>query len=106
MMVQMAASNTLLQTLVDDDKRGRVMSFYTMAFMGMTTFGSLLAGWLASKIGAGHTVLIGGVLCVVGALIFSTHRQLLQKAIGRLPLDAVLLPNDAYGSFLNKSKQV
>ena len=52
MMVQMAASNTLLQTIVDDDKRGRVMSFYTMAFFGMTPFGSLLGGWLGGWIGA------------------------------------------------------
>ena len=44
MMVQMAASNTLIQTMVDEDKRGRVMSFYTMAFLGMAPFGSLLAG--------------------------------------------------------------
>ena len=59
-MVQMAASNTLLQTLVDDDKRGRVMSFYTMSIMGITPFGSLLAGGLASRIGAPHTLLFGG----------------------------------------------
>ncbi len=52
MMVQMASSNTIIQTIVEEDKRGRVMSFYTMAFMGMAPFGSLLAGSLASKIGA------------------------------------------------------
>ena len=61
MMVQMAASNTLLQTIVDDDKRGRVMSFYTMAFFGMTPFGSLLGGWLGGLIGAPSTVLLGGI---------------------------------------------
>ena len=58
MMVQMAASNTVLQTIADDTKRGRVMSFYTVAFMGMTPFGSLLSGWLASWIGVEDTVLI------------------------------------------------
>ena len=52
MMQQMAASNTILQTIVDDDKRGRVMSFYSMAFMGMAPFGSLLAGTAATRIGA------------------------------------------------------
>jgi hypothetical protein len=52
LMQQMAASNTILQTIVDDDKRGRVMSFYAMAFLGMTPFGSLLAGRLASQAGA------------------------------------------------------
>ena len=71
MMVQMASSNTMLQTLVDDDKRGRVMSFYTMAFMGMAPFGSLLAGALASKIGAPHTLLIGGCICILGGLLFA-----------------------------------
>ena len=65
MMVQMAASNTVLQTIVDDDKRGRVMSFYTMAFFGMTPFGSLLGGWLGGWIGAPTTVLLGGIATVV-----------------------------------------
>ena len=52
MMQQMAASNTIIQTIVDDDKRGRVMSFYAVAFVGMAPFGSLLAGPLAHAIGA------------------------------------------------------
>ena len=52
MMVQMASSNTIIQTVVDEDKRGRVMSFYAMAFMGMSPFGNLFAGLMASKIGA------------------------------------------------------
>ena len=52
MMQQMAASNTIIQTIVEDDKRGRVMSFYAMAFVGMAPFGSLLAGVLAHAIGA------------------------------------------------------
>ena len=70
MMVQMAGSNTFLQTIVHDDKRGRIMSFYTMAFMGMAPFGSLLAGWLASIMGAPKTIMAGGILCIVGALLF------------------------------------
>jgi MFS family permease len=69
LMVQMALSNTSLQTIVDDDKRGRVMSFYTMAFMGMAPFGSLLAGALAHRIGAPNTLLLGGLACVAGALL-------------------------------------
>jgi len=56
MLMQMTSSNTILQTIVDDDKRGRVMSFYTMAFMGTAPFGSLLAGALASKVGAPTTL--------------------------------------------------
>jgi len=70
MMVQMASGNTILQTIVDDDKRGRVMSFYTVAFMGMAPFGNLLAGELADKIGAPNTILLSGVCCILGALIF------------------------------------
>jgi MFS family permease len=71
MMVQMASSNTILQTIVDDDKRGRVMSFYSMAFMGMVPFGSLLAGSLASRIGAPCTVILGGVACLLAAAAFA-----------------------------------
>jgi MFS family permease len=70
MMVQMASSNTILQTIADDDKRGRVMSFYTVAFMRMAPFGNLLAGDLADKIGAPDTILFSGICCVLGALIF------------------------------------
>jgi MFS family permease len=80
-MVQMASSNTLLQTIVDDDKRGRVMSFYTMAFMGMAPFGSLVAGVLASKIGAPNTLLIGGISCVVGLFMFAKKLPLLREMI-------------------------
>jgi MFS family permease len=71
MMVQMAASNTLIQTMVDEDKRGRVMSFYTMAFFGMMPFGSLAAGWLGARIGAPATVAWGGALTVVAAALFA-----------------------------------
>ncbi len=70
MMIQMAASNTILQTIVDEDKRGRVMSFYAMAFFGMVPLGSLLAGILAHRIGAPNTILVGGVACVLGAGAF------------------------------------
>ncbi|XXT15443.1 MFS transporter [Sorangium sp. So ce429] len=70
MMVQMAASNTLLQTIVDEDKRGRVMSFYTMAFFGMAPFGSLIAGWLGGRIGAPATVLWGGVATLAAVGLF------------------------------------
>jgi MFS family permease len=67
MMVQMASSNTLLQVLVDDDKRGRIMAFYAMAFMGTVPFGSLLAGSLGGIIGVRSTVFLGGVFCIIGA---------------------------------------
>jgi len=69
--LQMASCNTLLQSIVDDDKRGRVMSLYAMAFMGTAPFGSYFAGIMASTIGAPYTLLIGGVSCIVGAIIFA-----------------------------------
>ena len=81
MMLQMASSNTILQTIVDDDKRGRVMSVYTMAFMGTAPFGSLLAGSLASSFGAPNTLLIGGIFCVLGALIFASKLTGLKKLV-------------------------
>ena len=64
-MVQMAATNTVLQTLVDDQMRGRVMAFYTMAFLGTAPIGSLLAGLLADRIGTAATIAIGGVACLL-----------------------------------------
>jgi MFS family permease len=70
MLINIAAVNTILQTITEDDKRGRVMSFYTMAFIGMTPIGNLLAGILAEAIGAPNTILISGVICVIGAIVF------------------------------------
>lgn len=70
-MVQIASSNTALQVITEDDKRGRVMSFYTVAFLGMATFGSLLVGGLAGKIGAPNTMLISGLVCILGAVILA-----------------------------------
>jgi MFS family permease len=71
MIAQMVSSNILIQNLTADDKRGRVMSLYTISFMGMVPFGSLLAGSLASKIGAPHALIISGLSCVMGSLFFS-----------------------------------
>ena len=69
-MVQLAASNTIVQTIVDDDKRGRVMSFFMMAFFGAAPFGSLLAGSLADRIGTPATLRLAGVCCAAGAAWF------------------------------------
>lgn len=66
-MVEMAATNTILQTVVEEELRGRVMAFYTMAFLGTAPIGSLLAGVVADRIGAPATILVGGVACIVGA---------------------------------------
>lgn len=73
MMLQMSMSNTLLQTLSDEDKRGRVMSFYTMMFMGMIPFGNLLAGFVVGAVGAPLTVILGGGVCILGALVFGAR---------------------------------
>jgi MFS family permease len=81
MIMQMAACNTIIQTIVDDDKRGRVMSFYMMAFIGTAPFGSLLAGAFASKFGAPSTLLAGGILCVLGAVVFAGKLPDLRKTI-------------------------
>jgi MFS family permease len=69
-----AASNTIIQSLVTEDKRARVMSYYTMAFFGSAPFGSLLAGALAHRIGAPHTVIVTGACCVAGSIWFTMER--------------------------------
>lgn len=70
MMLQMACSNTLIQTMVPNDLRGRVMALYSMAFMGLAPFGALFGGALAHRVGAPITVAVGGVACVLGAIWF------------------------------------
>ena len=91
-MVHMAASNTILQTIVDEDKRGRVMSFYAMAFLGMAPIGSLLIGGLAEKVGASLAVALGGGVCILGGALFAwqlpnirEHIRPIYRRIGVLP---------------------
>jgi MFS family permease len=81
MMQGMAASNTIVQTVVPEDRRGRVMSYYTMAFVGMAPFGSLLAGGLAHLLGAPHTVIITGSVVVLGGIWFATRLRAIRDAI-------------------------
>ncbi len=95
MMQQMAASNTMLQTIVDDDKRGRVMSFYSMAFLGMTPFGSLLEGALANRIGAPRTLMIGGCLCIAGAAWFVMQLPAIRSAVRPVYVRLGILPDVA-----------
>jgi MFS family permease len=73
MLLQMSSSNTLIQSMVPDELRGRVMSAYSMMFMGMAPLGALLAGGLAETVGAPATIAIGGAVCVVGALVFRSR---------------------------------
>jgi len=80
-MVLMAGSNTVLQTLVDEEMRGRVMSFYTLALMGIAPLGGLVTGILADQIGAARSVLLGAPFCLLGAALFAQKLpQLRQKA--------------------------
>jgi MFS family permease len=81
MMVLVASGNTLLQTIVDDDKRGRVMSLFAVSFMGMAPFGSLLAGGLADAIGITNTLLIGGVCCFIVSLMYAGKFASLEAAM-------------------------
>jgi predicted MFS family arabinose efflux permease len=93
---QVVSGNTLLQTLVDDDKRGRVMGLHAVAFLGMMPFGSLLAGWAAEHLGAPHTVLICGIATLAGAAVFSTRLGTLSRALARVhPTEPEVDPPEA-----------
>ena len=80
-ILQIAAGNTVLQTIVDDDKRGRVMSLYTMSFLGTIPFGNLLAGFLANHIGATNTLIIDGIACILGSIFFLRQLPALRRSI-------------------------
>lgn len=96
-MIQMASSNTLIQTMVREDMRGRVMALYTMAFMGMTPFGSLLAGNVASRIGAPWTILGCGVICLIGAAAFGRKLPVLRELARPVFVERGILPAVAEG---------
>jgi MFS family permease len=97
MIIQMAAGNTVLQTIVEDDKRGRVMSFYTMAFLGMAPFGSLFAGGVASRIGAPNTILLGGVFCIFGSILFARKLPSLREIVRPIYVRKGIIPEVASG---------
>ncbi len=92
MMQGMAASNTIIQTLVSEDKRGRVMSFYTMAFMGMSPFGSLLAGAMANAFGAPPAVIASGIAIMLGAAWFFTRLPAIRVVIRPIYREMGILP--------------
>ncbi len=81
MMIQMASSNTIVQTIVDDDKRGRVMSLYSMAFLGMAPIGNLLGGSLATTIGTPATVLVSGIVCLGGTVLFTLNLPAFRREV-------------------------
>ncbi len=97
MMVQMASSNTILQTIVDEDKRGRVMSLYTMAFTGMMPLGSLLAGSIASRFGAPATIAVGGAACVAGAMVFARQLPRIREQVRPVYMRLGILPQATAG---------
>ena len=80
-ILQFASSNTIIQTIVEDDKRARVLSIYTMAFFGVLPFGNLFAGGLANYIGAPNTLIIGGAFCILGSLIFAKQLPTLRRLV-------------------------
>jgi|SRR6185312_4746451 len=94
LMQQMAPSNTILQTIVDDEKRGRVMSFYSMAFLGMAPFGSLLAGNLAAKFGAPVTVMINGIVCLLGSWWFHYRLPEIRRFVRPIYVKMGILPEE------------
>jgi MFS family permease len=93
MIMSIAAINTMVQTISDEDKRGRVMSFYAMALMGTTPIGNLLAGTVASGIGIPYTLLSGGIITIVAGIWFELNRKTLRKYIRPIYITKGILPN-------------
>ncbi len=91
-ILQMASCNKIVQTIVDEDKRGRVMGIYIMAFAGTAPVGSLLAGALASRIGVSATLQLGGGICVLAALIFAKQLPALKEAARPIYIRLGILP--------------
>jgi MFS family permease len=91
-MVSLAASNTVVQTLVEEQLRGRVMAFYTMAFLGTAPIGSLLAGLLASRIGESSTIAFGGIACRLGGAWFASRLPHLRALVRPIYIERGILP--------------
>ncbi len=92
MMQSVSASNTVIQTLVPEDKRARVISYYGMAYFGSAPIGSLLAGALAEKIGAANTIIITGTFCFLGSLWFSLQMPKIRTVMRPIYQEMGLLP--------------
>jgi MFS family permease len=100
LMALIVALNTLLQSIVDDSKRGRIMSLYTMSFIGLAPFGGLLVGTAAHSIGAPHTVQFCGVLCLLAAVLFSRKLPQISRLIKPIYVRKGIIPAvaDALGT--------
>jgi len=92
-MVSLAATNTLIQTITEEHLRGRVMAFYTMAFLGTAPLGSLLAGVLADRIGEQLTIMAGGVACLLGSAWFASRLSRLRELVRPLYRERGILPS-------------
>jgi MFS family permease len=92
MMQVIASGNTILHTIVDEDKRGRVMSFYTLAFIGAAPVGSLMAGALASQIGATPTLVVCGLSCIIASLWFFGRLENIRRIVRPLYVERGILP--------------
>lgn len=94
MMQGLTASNTIIQTLVQEEMRGRVMSYYTAAFVGMAPFGSLLAGGLAHWMGAPRTVMLTGSCCIVGAALFTARMKGIRAQMRPVYVELGIVPSE------------
>ena len=97
MMVLMAASNTFLQTVADEDKRGRIVSMYTMAYIGMAPFGSLLAGGFAQQVTAPGTIALGGISVMVAAALFAREIPVFRELVRPIYRQLGIIPEVATG---------
>jgi MFS family permease len=98
MMVETASTNTILQTIVQEEMRGRVMSFYTMAFLGTAPIGSLLAGLVADRIGAPMTILLGGLSCIVAGTWFAIRLPSLRTMLRPIYVEKGILTSSSGAS--------
>jgi MFS family permease len=90
-----ATINTILQSIVDDDKRSRVVSLYTAAFIGSAPLGHLASGWLAELIGASNTFLVNGVICLAAGIVFATQLQRFRNALRPIYIERGIIPAPA-----------
>ena len=94
-MVTLAATNTILQTIVTEELRGRVMAYYTMAFLGTAPVGALLGGALADRIGAPMTIVLGGVACLAAGAWFSRRLPAIRKLVRPIYIERGVIPAPA-----------
>ena len=97
MMLHIASTNTLLQTISEENKRGRVMSFYSMAFRGMSPFGSLLAGGLGSIISVPTAILLSGSVCIASAAFYMVKLPVIRHLVKPIYQSMGILPQIAEG---------